>query len=156
MLPGLRIPLQRVLDTSGVPPHARVRVWGGAHPMGLHTYEYAATAAYSSNVWVSPLVRRRTRLRAAGRHTSNGTRPGRVQGRGVGKLTQKWGGPASNKAGPLRNRSRLARLRTKQGPCIGNQQCPPPLHVHVMVVFQRLVTSWLMPGFAASPTGCES
>ena len=44
MLPGLRIPLQPVLDTSGAPPR------GGAHPMGLHTYEYAARAAYSSNV----------------------------------------------------------------------------------------------------------
>ena len=115
MLLGLRIPLQRVVDASGAPPHARAR-----------------------------------------RHTSNSTCPGRVQGRGVGKLAQKWCGPASIKAKPLGNRRKLARLRTKQGSCIGHQQCPPPLHVHVMVVFQRLVTSWLMPGCAASPTGSES
>ena len=51
MLSGLPIPLQRVVDTSGAPP--RARVWRRASNMGLHTYEYAARAAYSSNVWVS-------------------------------------------------------------------------------------------------------
>ena len=65
MLPWLCIPLQRVVGTSGAPSRARACARGGAHPMGLHTHEYAAWAAYSSDVWVTPLVRRRMLARVA-------------------------------------------------------------------------------------------
>ena len=144
----------RVRNTPEVSPrHWRnTQPWQHTHrcAIQLDARRRARARAAAHQRCAAPLDVRRARAR---RRTSNGTHPGRVQGRGVGKLAQKWCGPASNKAGPLGNRSKLARLRTKQGPCIENQQCPPPLHVHVTVVFQRLVTSWLMPGCAASPAG---
>ena len=92
----------QVAYASVAPPRARAR--GGALPMRLRTHAYAARAAHSSNVWVTPLVYC-ARVRAR-RRTSSKTPPGRVRGGGVGKLKQ-FGTP-SNQVRPLQRKSAVS------------------------------------------------